>query len=55
MTDANVGTVLPSKTYAVTRSDLVRYAGASGDFNVIHWSDRVAREVGLPGSSPTGC
>lgn len=36
-------------TYAVTRADLVRYAGASGDFNPIHWSDRVAAEVGLPG------
>ena len=33
----------------VTRADLVRYAGASGDFNPIHWSDRVATEVGLPG------
>jgi acyl dehydratase len=33
----------------VTRADLVRYAGASGDFNVIHWNERVAREVGLPG------
>jgi acyl dehydratase len=41
--------VLPSTTYRVTREDLVRYAGASGDFNVIHWNDRVAREVGLPG------
>ena len=26
-----------------------RYAGASGDFNPIHWSDRVATKVGLPG------
>ncbi len=33
----------------MTRADLVRYAGASGDFNPIHWSDRTAREVGLPG------
>jgi acyl dehydratase len=33
----------------VTRADLVRYAGASGDFNPIHWSDRVATKVGLPG------
>ena len=37
------------QTYAVTRADLVRYAGASGDFNPIHWSDRVATSVGLPG------
>ena len=40
---------LPTKTFRVTRADLVRYAGASGDFNVIHWNERVAREVGLPG------
>jgi acyl dehydratase len=33
----------------VTRADLIRYAGASGDFNPIHWSDRTARAVGLPG------
>jgi acyl dehydratase len=38
-----------SQTYVVTRADLVRYAGASGDFNPIHWSDRVAASVGLPG------
>jgi acyl dehydratase len=44
-----VGHQLPGATYAVTRADLVRYAGASGDFNPIHWSDRVARSVGLPG------
>jgi acyl dehydratase len=40
---------LPVKTFRVTRADLVRYAGASGDFNPIHWSDRVATSVGLPG------
>jgi len=38
-----------AKSYDVTRGDLVRYAGASGDFNPIHWSDRVATSVGLPG------
>ena len=43
------GDVLPEQTYTVTRADLVRYAGASGDFNPIHWSDRVATAVGLPG------
>lgn len=43
------GAELGPETYAVTRADLVRYAGASGDFNPIHWSDRVATEVGLPG------
>ncbi|MEV4718114.1 MaoC family dehydratase [Micromonospora noduli] len=40
---------LPAQTFQVTRADLVRYAGASGDFNPIHWSDRVATKVGLPG------
>ena len=40
---------LPARTFRVTRADLVRYAGASGDFNPIHWSDRVATGVGLPG------
>src|SRR5215470_15628384 len=44
-----VGTELPARTFTVTRADLVRYAGASGDFNPIHWSDRVATGVGLPG------
>ena len=42
------GTELPPRQYQVTRRDLVRYAGASGDFNVIHWNERVARSVGLP-------
>jgi len=40
---------LPERTFRVTRLDLVRYAGASGDFNQIHWSDRFATSVGLPG------
>jgi acyl dehydratase len=44
-----VGDALPPLTVRVTRADLVRYAGASGDFNPIHWSDRVATGVGLPG------
>jgi len=44
-----VGTEFPAQTFQVTRADLVRYAGASGDFNPIHWSDRVATSVGLPG------
>ena len=43
------GEALPPREYVVTRADLVRYAGASGDLNPIHWSDRVARSVGLPG------
>jgi len=45
----NVGDAFEPQTYVVTRADLVRYAGASGDFNPIHWSDRVATGVGLPG------
>ena len=48
-TTYTAGDVLPEQTYTVTRADLVRYAGASGDLNPIHWSDRVARSVGLPG------
>jgi acyl dehydratase len=43
------GTELPPLQVRVTRADLVRYAGASGDHNPIHWSDRVAAGVGLPG------
>jgi acyl dehydratase len=44
-----IGNELPPLSVRVTRADLVRYAGASGDFNPIHWSDRVATEAGLPG------
>lgn len=44
-----VGEVFEPRTFAVRRADLIRYAGASGDFNPIHWSDRVATSVGLPG------
>ncbi len=47
--DVAVGTELPEQTYPITRADLVRYAGASGDLNPIHWNERVATEVGLPG------
>ena len=46
--DVEVGTELPSRTFPVTRLDLVRYCGASGDFNVIHWDERTAKAVGLP-------
>jgi acyl dehydratase len=48
-TNVAVGTPLPEQVYRITRADLVRYAGASGDFNPIHWNERVATEVGLPG------
>jgi acyl dehydratase len=46
--DVEKGTELPPRSYRVTRLDLVKYAGASGDFNPIHWNERVARTVGLP-------
>jgi acyl dehydratase len=46
--DVEAGTEIPPKSYQATRLDLVRYAGASGDFNIIHWNDRAARSVGLP-------
>jgi acyl dehydratase len=46
--DVDAGTALALKQYRLTRRDLVRYAGASGDFNVIHWNERLAKSVGLP-------
>ncbi|WNI17228.1 MaoC family dehydratase [Actinacidiphila sp. ITFR-21] len=46
--DVEVGTELPSRAFPVTRATLVQYAGASGDFNPIHWNEKFAREVGLP-------
>jgi len=42
------GAEIAPRQYQVTRADLVRYAGASGDFNVIHWNERIAKSVGLP-------
>lgn len=44
-----VGHVVAERELAFTRASLVRYAGASGDFNPIHYNDVVAQEVGLPG------
>jgi acyl dehydratase len=46
--DVQAGTEITLRQYQVTRRDLVRYAGASGDFNPIHWNERHARSVGLP-------
>ncbi|GAA5152907.1 MaoC/PaaZ C-terminal domain-containing protein [Microbacterium pseudoresistens] len=43
------GAVVAERTVHVTRESLVRYAGASGDFNPIHYRDDVAASVGLPG------
>jgi acyl dehydratase len=48
MSAVAVGTKLPTQTFRVSRFDLVRYAGASGDFNLIHWNERFAKSVGLP-------
>ncbi|NKX53515.1 MaoC family dehydratase [Arthrobacter mobilis] len=45
----SVGQEIGSRTIEVSRADLVRYAGASGDFNPIHWNGRFAEQVGLPG------
>ena len=42
------GAELPAVSYPVTRLSLVKYCGASGDFNVIHWNERIAKSVGLP-------
>ena len=46
--ELTVGDALPPLTVQLSRVQLVRYAGASGDFNPIHWNPRVALEVGLP-------
>ena len=46
--DVAEGTEIPEVSYPATRLSLVKYAGASGDFNVIHWNERIARSVGLP-------
>ena len=46
---AVVGSELFTVTRSVDRARLVRYAGASGDFNPIHWNEPFALEVGLPG------
>jgi acyl dehydratase len=46
--DVEVGTALPAQSFPVTRTALVQYAGASGDFNPIHWNEAFATAVGLP-------
>ncbi len=46
--DVEAGEELTPRTYQVQRVDLIKYAGASGDFNVIHWNERIAKSVGLP-------
>ncbi len=44
-----VGQVVAEKSFDISRDSLVRYAGASGDFNPIHYRDDIAKQVGLPG------
>ncbi|HET7310244.1 MAG TPA: MaoC family dehydratase [Mycobacteriales bacterium] len=46
--DVEVGATLPAQTFQVQRVNLIQYCGASGDFNIIHWNERVATSVGLP-------
>jgi acyl dehydratase len=46
--EVEVGTELPAQSFPVTRATLVQYAGASGDFNPIHWNEAFATSVGLP-------
>jgi len=46
--DVEAGAELPQASYPVTRLSLVKYCGASGDFNFIHWNERIAKSVGLP-------
>lgn len=48
LSELNIGQPLPAQTFPLERADLVRYAGASGDFNPIHWSQETAQSVGLP-------
>jgi acyl dehydratase len=48
MSGIEVGTELPEQDFPIGRGDLVRYAGASGDFNPLHWNERFAKSVGLP-------
>lgn len=49
MNALNVGDIVAEQTFGLSRDSLVRYAGASGDFNSIHYRDDVAVSVGLPG------
>ena len=47
--DLEKGQQIGTREIPLTRADLIRYAGASGDFNPIHWNQRFAEAVGLPG------
>jgi acyl dehydratase len=48
LAEVEVGTELPAQEFSIQRMNLVQYAGASGDFNPIHWNERIATSVGLP-------
>jgi acyl dehydratase len=47
--ELSVGDIIANRSFELTRDSLVRYAGASGDFNPIHYRDDAAQAVGLPG------
>ncbi len=49
LSELSVGQIVAEKSFEITRDSLVRYAGASGDFNPIHYRDDIAQSVGLPG------
>lgn len=49
LSELSIGDVVAQRSVHLDRGDLVRYAGASGDFNPIHYRDDIAAEVGLPG------
>ncbi|GAA1911553.1 MaoC family dehydratase [Arthrobacter gandavensis] len=49
LSELQAGQEIGRTTLEISRADLVRYAGASGDFNPIHWNERFARSVDLPG------
>ncbi|MDQ1630734.1 MAG: hypothetical protein QOJ32_1545 [Frankiaceae bacterium] len=46
--DVEVGSEIPAREFPIQRWQLIQYAGASGDFNIIHWNQRFATLVGLP-------
>jgi len=49
LSSLSVGDEVARAEHRITRDSLVRYAGASGDFNPIHYRDDIAEQVGLPG------
>lgn len=49
LSELETGQEIGAATLEISRADLIRYAGASGDFNPIHWNERFARSVELPG------